>query len=293
MCRPISFWVALASTLVLGCTAGAVGVLEPGHQRDGGTVRQDASTLECTAPGACESTVCEGLPCDHGGSVCVAGVCRMRSAAEVVCNDGVDDDGDGLLDCEDPDCDCPRVEIGPAQGVMSFGLPAEAPIAAACPSGEVVVGLSGRSGQYLDALEPICAPLFVARVDETRIQLRTGAHTVVATPGGAGGSAFEEHCPVDMVVTRITGEFGSWVDAVSARCEALFAQQDADGWTIYGDGSAPLPRQGGDGAAEMVDIVCTDGGFTQIEVEHATYDDGTTAYVDHVTAHCHSLRVTE
>lgn len=291
MRRPISFWVGVASVLVVGCTAGAIEVLEPGHRRDGGAVKSDASALGCTRVGACESTVCDGEVCDAQGNVCAGGICRARSDAETVCDDGVDDDGDGLVDCEDPDCACPRVEIGAVQSVMSFGLEREAPIAGACPGGEVVVGFAGRSGQYLDALEPICAPLFVTRVDETRVQVRTGAHSVVPIPGGEGGSAFEEHCPVDMVVTRITGEFGSWVDAVSGRCEALFAQQDAEGWTIYGDGSAPLARQGGDGAGEVVDIGCTDGGFTQLEVEHADYGDGTTAYVEHVTAHCHHLRV--
>ncbi|HPF97240.1 MAG TPA: hypothetical protein PLZ00_07470, partial [Mangrovimonas sp.] len=29
-----------------------------------------------------------------------------------ICDDGLDNDGDGFIDCEDVDCDCPETECG-------------------------------------------------------------------------------------------------------------------------------------------------------------------------------------
>jgi hypothetical protein len=98
----------------------------------------------CTRNDACANGVCSGIayrcddgnvctedscnpavgcvhvantaPCDDGnacttGDVCSAGVCRGTPAGccasyELSCDNGVDDDCDGLVDREDPDCQC-------------------------------------------------------------------------------------------------------------------------------------------------------------------------------------------
>ena len=50
---------------------------------------------------------CGDLTCDNANGVCdtaVAGKCIAKTIAEIICNDGLDNDCDGLTDCSDPDC---------------------------------------------------------------------------------------------------------------------------------------------------------------------------------------------
>jgi hypothetical protein len=72
----------------------------------------------CSASGSCELTTIAGCrpcktaaDCDDGNActtdVCAAGVCQARPIAGCgveVCNDGIDNDGDGKIDCQDEDC---------------------------------------------------------------------------------------------------------------------------------------------------------------------------------------------
>jgi hypothetical protein len=54
--------------------------------------------------------VCDGLACADFGQRCQARqcVCPGGSAPELDCRNGDDDDCDGLVDCDDPDCDTAR-----------------------------------------------------------------------------------------------------------------------------------------------------------------------------------------
>jgi hypothetical protein len=48
---------------------------------------------------------CAGRCGEPDGAFCGIGcVCMEGVATEVNCNDGIDNDGDGLVDCQDPDC---------------------------------------------------------------------------------------------------------------------------------------------------------------------------------------------
>lgn len=285
----------LALILALGCTPGTVVSRDAGRGADArpdarvadAAIEDDAGSIDCASPGACADARCDGLACDGAGGVCDEGACRAPlPSTETRCANALDDDGDLMIDCDDPDCDCGlRVEIGAVQSVTSFGGDGATASSGICPNGEVIVGLSGRSGPYLDRVQPVCAPLVVSEVSATRVQLETGAHHVVDTAGGPGGGPFEDHCPDDMVVTRVSVTSGDWIDSVTARCEALFAQRDGDTWSIYGDGLDFLPTRGGDGPSPG-EVTCTDGGFTRLDVEHAVY-------VDRLTPYCHDLTIVD
>lgn len=47
-------------------------------------------------------------------------VCDDTSPKPEICNNGVDDDADGLFDCLDPDCDCPSNACEPAEGNLWY-----------------------------------------------------------------------------------------------------------------------------------------------------------------------------
>ena len=72
---------------LLACPAEPLGVSDGDHEEDVGVLCLGAG--ECRVDGQCT-----------GGSVCVDGECFGGE----LCGDGVDNDDDGIVDCEDPDC---------------------------------------------------------------------------------------------------------------------------------------------------------------------------------------------
>jgi hypothetical protein len=60
----------------------------------------------CGAPVDCALAACDGLSCGANGRVCRSSACTCPGGQmkETTCNDGADNDCDGLKDCADPDC---------------------------------------------------------------------------------------------------------------------------------------------------------------------------------------------
>jgi hypothetical protein len=89
-------------------------------------IAQFAGGGRCFRLGECHPEVCNGLDDDCDGAidedwdfttdsnhcgncttVCPSGTtCSAAVCAESNCSDGIDNDGDGLIDCADPDCPC-------------------------------------------------------------------------------------------------------------------------------------------------------------------------------------------
>lgn len=67
----------------------------------------------CVSGQGCQYAIVPGLPCGAGGQCRSDGTCAPMDT-EVRCDDGVDDDGDKLEDCADPDCDAQRCSDGNA-----------------------------------------------------------------------------------------------------------------------------------------------------------------------------------
>jgi hypothetical protein len=75
----------------------------------------DCDDPDCTNDPSCGGTGCDGTPkcgdmlCCLSGGTCGNGcTCALSLiscvATETICNDGIDNDGDGKIDCVDPDC---------------------------------------------------------------------------------------------------------------------------------------------------------------------------------------------
>src|SRR5262245_29129771 len=70
---------------------------------------------------------------------------------------------------------------------------------ATCPTNQVVVGFTGRSGGVIDALSFVCAPLVISGVSPT-FTLSIGGTSVTGAIGGPGGSPFAQiNCPAGRV----------------------------------------------------------------------------------------------
>ncbi|MFK7989885.1 MAG: hypothetical protein AB8I08_27950 [Sandaracinaceae bacterium] len=96
--------------LVVGCTPARVGA----GGMDGGTGRRDGDTFRDGSAGMDGGDGSDADPFDDGGGVDSGvdggvtdggGDSGVPGPQETDCTDGVDDDGDGAMDCADPDCD--------------------------------------------------------------------------------------------------------------------------------------------------------------------------------------------
>ena len=122
--------------------------------------------------------------CGHacaGGSQCAASVCH-----ELNCSDGHDNDGDGLIDCEDPDClarrcgdadaglDCGTTFIPYDGGVDDAGVGDAGVTVPACVPVEMVCndGVDNDGNGLTDCADPAC------------VGLECGAGQVCAADGG-------------------------------------------------------------------------------------------------------------
>jgi hypothetical protein len=85
------------------------------------------------------------------------------------------------------------------------------PYSTACPSGQVLVGFTGRSGAYVDQIGIQCAPPS-SWVSSSSVWYGTYAG------GGNGGGPYADTCPAGYAITSITGRSGAYVDAIQAAC---------------------------------------------------------------------------
>ncbi len=95
-----------------GCLLGVPGVCEPGVD-DG-----DGCSATCTIEGRCGDGIVQpelGEQCEPPNTA----TCDANCHPLEICLDLVDNDGDGAIDCLDPDCDC--LPIGRDPGAIRFG----------------------------------------------------------------------------------------------------------------------------------------------------------------------------
>ena len=91
----------------------------------------------------------------------------------------------------------------------------------ACQTGEVMVGLTGRTGaiswaptaNFVIAVAPRCQSLSTGVVSDP----------FLAAPGSASGTAFSLNCPPNRAVTGVVGGAGSIVDSVALICAPVTA----------------------------------------------------------------------
>jgi hypothetical protein len=79
----------------------------------------------------------------------------------------------------------------------------------ACRPNQVLMGIRGRSGEYVDQIQGHCASLTGPQVSDS---------TVV---GGGGGLPFDSQCPANHVVTGIVGRSGWYLDQVNIVCTPI------------------------------------------------------------------------
>ncbi len=91
-----------------------------------------------------------------------------------------------------------------------------------CSATEVLVGMHGTTGTYVNSVGPRCVAV-------------DNAGNWVGTPrdgersGGGGGTAYSQTCPVGQAVTGFTAGSGQYVNRIGLRCQDLTAAQAVSG----------------------------------------------------------------
>jgi hypothetical protein len=124
---------------------------------------------------------------------------------------------------------CGALSIDSASGDLTTSpgatLPARgtgygSPWAEMCPTDQVVVGFTGRSGRSLDQLAIDCAPWTVG-TDGSVFALAMGTPVPSAPQGGDGGSPYAVLCPAGQLARGSVGQADQWVDAFGLICGTL------------------------------------------------------------------------
>ncbi len=91
----------------------------------------------------------------------------------------------------------------------------------ACPSGQVVTGLFGRSGSYLDNVGFYCGtPTLVEDRSVTPYTYRVDVSggSTLGPVGGGGGGYFSFACPANTVAMRVLGRGAGYIDRFQIEC---------------------------------------------------------------------------
>jgi hypothetical protein len=97
------------------------------------------------------------------------------------------------------------------------GTSQDSPWTQLCPTGEVVVGFSGRSGSALDQVAFVCATLVISDGDTGSV-LAVGPQTTLTSAGGDGGMPYDVACSPGQVARGSNLRSGEWVDAFGLVC---------------------------------------------------------------------------
>ena len=222
-------------------------------------------TNDRDAPMTTLTLIGEGVPCAPNqydinmdpSDGCEYACVRSTPPTEV-CN-GADDDCDGTTDEA-----CPSgITFGALQAGTEFGGTGGSPFSLACPAGQVMVGIAGRSGSRVDRIQPLCAALSF-EVDasgspEHVYRVRRGTVSAGAVAGGTGGTAFSDLCPGERVVVGIRVRHAAEVDLIQAVCGALTIARGGGGWLMSVSSPVDTPSRGGGGGNASA-FSCASGG---------------------------------
>jgi hypothetical protein len=120
-----------------------------------------------------------------------------------------------------------QVSFTPASQLPERGMLAGPSWSELCAENEVIVGFSGRSGQYVDQLAFECGQWVVSNGDGGPM-LTMNATSSLPAVGGDGGSPFPPAaCPTGQMAIGSALRAGFWLDAFSLVCGTPLLESDA------------------------------------------------------------------
>jgi hypothetical protein len=130
-----------------------------------------------------------------------------------------------------------------------------------CPDGQVLVGLAGQVGGYIDRINGICGTVAVAKNTSSvpyTYSVTIGAGTTLPSHGIQSSTPHSAQCPADQAIVAIQGSSGNGVDAVQIWCAPLIVTGSPGAFTISQGVATAQPQWGGTGGGAFAKFSCPD-----------------------------------
>jgi hypothetical protein len=131
------------------------------------------------------------------------------------------------------------------------------PFTLTCPDNMVLVGVRGKESNLIDKIQGICS-----RFDADGQRIDNLAYTGAV---GTGANNFLIECPLDMAVTKLSGQSGSYIDTLRLECHNLVDHGDR---ARAGEDSRNTRKVGGEGIGFLdpvnYNIGCTEDKFARV-----------------------------
>jgi hypothetical protein len=134
----------------------------------------------------------------------------------------------------------------------------------ACPAGQVLVGIGGATGQWIDAVYGICGVVDLkasTSSDPYTYTVTIGPGTTLPTEGMIGGSdtLWQAQCPANTAVVEVAGNSGEAMDQVDLSCAPLVITGSPGSFALHqGTVTAIAPEGDTGGGGPFTPVVCPD-----------------------------------
>jgi hypothetical protein len=272
----------LVATIATALAANACSLLVSttalsGGDPDGGPGAKPASAGDTGAPDA-------GLWLGEAGPVStVTPIADSGAPVAVDAGDGVAAPEPGPVDacipsapaCDGRDHACDGVVDEGCPAAVTIGAPGASqllggtttggnPFSDTCPSGQVLIGMGGVTGPWIDAVYGLCGAVSIAVTTSSKPY----AYSVTIAPGatlplhgtvGAADVAWVASCPANEAIVAVAGNSGSAMDQVALSCAPLRVTGVPGGFALHQGGETALAPQGDDGGGSpFAPVVCPD-----------------------------------
>jgi hypothetical protein len=149
-----------------------------------------------------------------------------------------------------------RVLGGNASGGTSFNDP--------CPAGQVLVGMGGATGQWIDAVYGICGAVALNAVTTKApykygVAISTGQTLPTRGTVGSSDAMWQATCPPDQAVVSVAGSSGIAMDQVVLSCAPLLITGSPRSFAIHqGNATALAPQGDTSGGSPFTPVACPD-----------------------------------
>ena len=146
--------------------------------------------------------------------------------------------------------------LGGSNGGSSFTTP--------CPSGQVLVGIGGSTGQWIDAVYAICGTLDLHATTSSTpysYSVTIGGGATLTTEGTVGTSdtLWQANCPSNEAVVSVAGNSGVGMDHLTLSCAPLEITGSPGAFALHqGTVTTIAPEGDTGGGGPFTPVVCPD-----------------------------------
>jgi hypothetical protein len=147
---------------------------------------------------------------------------------------------------------CPSaVSIGAAGSSQLLGgdTSSGTPFSDACPAGQVLIGVGGSTGQWMDSIYGICGTLQLHTSKATTpytyaVTISAGATLPTRGTDGTTDTNWQVTCGADQAVVSVAGNSGLAMDHVILSCAPLLVTGSPGAFSLQQGSVTALPSQG-------------------------------------------------